>query len=492
MAVTGGIDPKRQLTDREKAEVLARQGMICFIDGHPLDEDGGIEFDHIYPHSEGGRSTIDNIGAVCKRHNRDKRNLTLMEYRDRHEMRRFFAGSEKRRLDDVLAAKLGEKGYARPLEIELRDREAVLYFDSGPVTTPLAVCPSTKERYFFAVVPTEYLRNDTELQPRALEEKRVWELYQHLVRHTQLAPAVCRLVGKELLLFDGQHKAVAQVWAGRRALDCKVYVEPEVRKLKETNLAAHDKLRQMPFFTSTLIEKFAAMAAEDWQSFLESNYPKNERAFVDYLRSAKQLSRGDALKRIRSMIFQDIIEHPDNRFREYIQEENRGRTNPVTISRVQKTLFKQFITDPPLDDEFEGPSHYREEERDNVVWLLNCIVDHALEGRWAPERDDAAHKKAARIFSAGAMQAWVPFLADAVAAGLRLIDQQDRQRILYREISDEDRALIESLVVRLFSHKIWEDPDPTLQDLRYDNAERAKDILRDKGLSAMWILGGHD
>src|SRR5690606_18086690 len=127
---------------------------------------------------------------------------------------------------------------------ELRDREAVLYFDSGPVTTPLAVCPSTKERYFFAVVPTEYLRNDTELQPRALEEKRVWELYQHLVRHTQLAPAVCRLVGKELLLFDGQHKAVAQVWAGRRALDCKVYVEPEVRKLKETNLAAHDKLRQ--------------------------------------------------------------------------------------------------------------------------------------------------------------------------------------------------------------------------------------------------------
>jgi len=47
-------------------------------------------------------------------------------------------------------------------------------------------------RYFYSVLPIEYILNDTDLQPRPLEQKRVWELYRHLSAHTQLAPAVCR------------------------------------------------------------------------------------------------------------------------------------------------------------------------------------------------------------------------------------------------------------------------------------------------------------
>ncbi|GFP33314.1 hypothetical protein HKBW3S42_01648, partial [Candidatus Hakubella thermalkaliphila] len=85
--------------------------------------------------------------------------------------------------------------------------------------------------------------------------KRLWELYRHLIVHTQLSPAICRLVNDRILLFDGQHKSAAQIWAGRKEIECKVYINPDVRVLKETNLTAHDKLRQMPFFTSVLINK---------------------------------------------------------------------------------------------------------------------------------------------------------------------------------------------------------------------------------------------
>ena len=112
------------------------------------------------------------------------------------------------------------------------------------------------------------IKNDAELQPRAFEPERLWQLYRHLRQHTQLAPAVCRLVGESVLLFDGQHKTAAQVWAGRNSFDCKVYLDPDVRRIKETNLSAHDKLRQMPFYTSTLLEKYAGMASEDWEEFL--------------------------------------------------------------------------------------------------------------------------------------------------------------------------------------------------------------------------------
>lgn len=481
---------QRQISAQEKQEILRTQGNRCFIDNHPLDPDGDVEFDHIQPFSRAGESEVANIGAVCKRHNRDKRSLTLSEYRDRLAIRGFFDGAKKRRLDDLLEEKLGPRGYGQPLEVEIADGVAKLYFEGGAAVTPLATCPSTGEEYFFAMMPMANIHNDTELQPRALEEKRVWNLYRHLLRHTQLAPAVCRLVGSDVLLFDGQHKAAAQVWAGRDLLDCKVYLEPDIRRIKETNLAAHDQLRQMPFYTSTLIEKFAALASEDWEAFIEKSQSKTEDAFVDFLRSRSDLTRAEALKRLRSMVYSDIIEHPDNRMRDYIAEENKSRKNPITMSRLQKTFLREFVADPPLHDEFETKAHFRAEEKENVVKFFNVVVEHGLEGRWAPERKDAAHQKAARIFSAGALRAWVPFIRDAIAPSLQLFDQKDRAEVFYRNLSDEDFVMIESLVARLFTHKVWEDPDPDLKDLRYDNADRAKDMLRQAGLTPNWILGG--
>ncbi len=203
----------RQITEKEKQDVLARQGLRCFIDNHPVDSAVDLEFDHINPYSEGGPSTVDN--GVCKKHNREKRTMTLGQYRDRLALKRFFDGANKRRLDDLLETRLGATHWGQPLTNEVDDNSIVIFTDPGTQTLPLLTCAATGERYFFASIPALFVRNDTELQPRPLEVDRLWELYRHLQTHTQLAPAVCRLVGKDVLLFDGQHKAAAQVWAGR-------------------------------------------------------------------------------------------------------------------------------------------------------------------------------------------------------------------------------------------------------------------------------------
>jgi hypothetical protein len=481
---------RRQISDAEKAQVLERDGLRCFIDGHPIESQDDVEFDHIQPWSEDGRTAIDNIAVVCKRHNREKRNLSLSEYRDRIALRRFFEGAKKRRLDDLLSERLGASGFGKPVSIEFRDGEAITYLDGGPQRAPVLTSPATGEKYFFASVPVALIRNDGELQPRALEPERLWELYRHLLRHTQLQPAIARFVDGKLLVFDGQHKAAAQVWAGRNSIDCKIYVDPDVRRVKETNLSAHDKLRQMPFYTSTLLEKYAVMASEDWEEFLMSSGPKTENAFVDFMRAKADLSRADATKRIRSMLYSDILEHPDNQLRDYIAEENRTRDNPLTMYRLEKTFLAEFIAPPPLADEFESEAYHRDEERDNFVRLTNKIVERVLAGRWAPERKDAAHATAARVFSAGALRAWVPFLRDALAPALQVFEHEERKRLLYREMDESDFENVDRLIDRLFSHKVWEDPDPELNDLRYDNAERAKEMLRRWGLTPNWILGG--
>jgi hypothetical protein len=481
---------RRQISEAEKQEVLARQGLVCFIDNHPVETENDLEFDHIHPFAEGGQSTAANIAAVCRKHNREKRTLSLGEYRDRIQLRRFFEGAKKRRLDDLLTERLGGGKFGQALPTKVTNSEITLFLEEGTRTVPLQEDPATGERYFFSLLPVRNLKNDVELQPRALEPERLWELYRHLRTHTQLAPGVCRLIGQEVLIFDGQHKAAAQVWAGRSFVDCKVYLDPDVRRLKETNLTAHDKLRQMPFYTSTLLEKYADLAHEDWEAFLQTPGPKTETAFLEFMRSRTSISRAVALKRIRSVIYRDILDHPDNRLRDYITEENRGRTNPLTMHRLEKTFFAEFIAPPPLEDEFESETYHRDEEREHVVHLLNSIVAKALDGRWNPEAANAAHKKTARQFSAGALRAWVPFLRDAVAPALHLFQSEERRRVFYRELSEEDLAVIDGLVDRLFSHKVWEDPDPELNDLRYDNAERAKGILKNAGLTPNWILGG--
>jgi hypothetical protein len=83
-------------------------------------------------------------------------------------------------------------------------------------------------------------------------------------------------------------------------------------------------------------------------------------------------------------------------------------------------------------------------------------------------------------------------LRDALAPALGLFDAQDRARLFYRDLGAADMAKIGKLVGRLLSHKVWDDPDPELNDLRYDNPQRAKDMLVKSGLTVSWILGGSD
>ena len=69
---------RRQITEAEKAVVLDRQGMRCFIDNHPIDKPSDVEFDHINPFVEGGRNRgSSKLGRSAEKHNRKKGTLSL-------------------------------------------------------------------------------------------------------------------------------------------------------------------------------------------------------------------------------------------------------------------------------------------------------------------------------------------------------------------------------------------------------------------------------
>ena len=65
---------------------------------------GRLEFDHIIPRAAGGPTTLENMAAVCRKHNRQKGTMSLAEYRDYLELRRFFDSEGPKYLDHVIAA----------------------------------------------------------------------------------------------------------------------------------------------------------------------------------------------------------------------------------------------------------------------------------------------------------------------------------------------------------------------------------------------------
>jgi hypothetical protein len=194
---------------------------------------------------------------------------------------------------------------------------------------------------------------------------------------------------------------------------------------------------------------------------------------------------------LQMAIEQDVIEDPENRLSEFIAERNRTRKNPLSISILEKTFFREFILSPPTTVEFEGPEDFRGEEKGNLVRLMSLIAETQLVGRWNPDANNAGHQKAERIFSAGVMRAWVPMLRDVIAQVLQLYDIADREKLLFRQISDQQWALIEGRLQRLFSHKIWEDPNPEVAaQMKINAVEQVRSLLTNKKLTVNWILGG--
>jgi len=481
-------------TSEQKAEVLRIHGMRCFIDGHPIEPESDLEFDHIFPVAEGGATTLDNLAPVCRKHNRQKKTMSLSEYRDFLHLGSFFEDGNPKYLDDVIRAKEHKVGQKFQYEITDNADSITVYFEVGKKTFSLYKCPSTGWKYFYALIPVQYINNDIDLQPRALRQESMWGLYRHFQRNTQLSPSICRCETGVLLLFDGQHKAAAQIWSGRKNIECKVYVNPESKRLKETNLEAHQAHRQMPFYSSELMRKYADICGEDWSEYTALEGRKSEKGFVDFLVSVKKKNTAKAKSEVLHAIENRILNSTENKLNEFTSEKNRARQQPLTHYRIKKTLFKQLLSPVPSLAEFESESDLRNTEERNLIRLMTLIAKEGLIDRWNPESKDAMHRRTERIFSAGAIRAWVKILKDILYAHLQLyvIGTEEAGKILYREITDEQFEWISKFLRKMYAHSVWDAPETGNQDisraLTKDDDTTAFNLLRDRGLTVDWVL----
>jgi hypothetical protein len=351
-------------------------------------------------------------------------------------------------------------------------------------------------------LPVELLDSDDDddekwgLQPRYLIFDKVFDLYRHFQRHPVLQPSIGRVSQNRIVLFDGQHKIAALLWNGRTEFECKIYLNPDLKLLNETNVAAHDKFSQTRFFSSVMVVKLGTEFGNDFEEYkkLEDGTAKSEAGFMKFLsrNPSLALTRAELNKRFRSYLYNSVLQHQGNKAARFVSKGNRGTDEqPLTIDMLSKSLFDGFLYEEPVSDDMTTDAYKRDAEIENNVELMNMLYDLAL-SQWNPKAgaNDETQRRLERLFRSKSIMAWSGIVRDAVNGKLELQDAEDRERPFYRTLNADQMKLIRKVIERLVNSKVWSAPvDDDIDRVLADNKSVVKDWLKSHGLSTGYLMG---
>ena len=499
------ITLKRQLTPEEKATILQRHGRFCFATGHAIPEQDSPHFDHIHAFALGGRSEVDNIAPMCEHHNKAKGTLPLEDFRIRLQLEEFFRTGARLTLKHLLQfMKTHGQVVSFGAHSTLLQDNGKARLDSahGSFTNDLLSCPTTGWKYFYATLPVEVIDSDDDedhqfgLQPRFLIFDKVFGLFRHFQNHPVLQPSIGRFFNGKVLLFDGQHKAAALLWVGRRVFECKVYINPDLRVLNQTNISAHDTFAQTRFFASVMVLKLGGQFGKDFEDYKnrEDQEAKSESGFLAYLERVQDptMTRAERNKRFRSYLFNAILEDADNRMAKLISDSNRGSNErPLTVDMISKSFFANFLNQEAVKDNMATDAYKRDDEISNNVRLMSAFFDQSL-CNWNPAAppNDQTHIRLERIYSSKSIMAWSEIFKDAICARLDITDEEDRARPFYRELSQSDWEKINTMAGRLLTWTHWSAPQNSEIDSKLSTGKTVlKAWFKGMGLTTGYLLG---
>lgn len=498
---------KRQLNESEKTAVRNQQieadgSLRCFISGELIAESDEIEYDHIQAYALDGDTSTANIRIVLKKYNRRKATQSLYEIRDNMRLEQLFESKKNNiKLQDILELK----------DVRRRNTHAVvsdtaISLDDGDIklTYQLLSDPILKVRYFYGRVPISWLENDDQegLQPRVIDYKRLIIIRDHLKVHPQLAPSIARLTGNRLKLFDGQHKLAAQILNNILEVDVKVYISPNdslgskqlFDALMITNLDAHSKLKQVPFYTSTLLDRLSVIHRELLEEFISTNPADHhtEEKFVHFLVVSKQHSKTEAKEMLRGAIKTAALNV--SAIKPYVAVASKDPSFPMTIDLLERTIFPATLFLEPATAKLGSNSDFRNSETQNFAELAAILTRETNLEAWTPNVKGRTltdeQLKSRRIWHKGAVLTWAPYLQSIIFFALQVATNDEREHLLYREpISDKQKNIISTCLGRLFSHPLWDEPVGELDSLLV-SARKQDDFFSKKGLTEKYVIYG--
>ena len=393
-----------QRADLERT-LWERQSHRCFLCDDEIDlhlHAGQLHIDHIVPIVSRGPDDPMNF-ALAHASCNEKKSATNLEIArllfrfERMQDRARLASGRGANLDDVLASVGGARHELR-LRVDSDEVQYTLMEIGEPriQRAPLYTDPKSQMRYFFACLPVEFLHHDDRINPRSIGGSLKGLMEEFYAGRPQLHVSLAWWTNAadgagHIKVFDGQHKAAAQILLGVKRLPVRIFVEPDLKTLLQANTNAGDTLKQVAFDMAVKRHLGSALFRERLAEYrlakglAETDHSFSEQDLVSFFRGSRRETQKYVLDAVRNAITQD----PDNRLIQYVEMAGKGSERPLSYTAIEKTFFSLFLHLKPLttplnhlDEEGKNARHL---EHTQLVRLMNLYADALLAGRWDPE-----------------------------------------------------------------------------------------------------------
>ncbi len=395
----------RQLSTAERADVIHKlwqtQQGLCFITGKKIDlalHADSLDVDHIVPTRDGGKDDLTNWALTFASANRSKQAANLHVARvlsKLDDIRASVVDPRGLNLGHILTDRGGAK---HALANQQQDADLFEYSLASTGETDVVKVPIwrdrlSKLRYVFVLLPKEYLFHDDRLNPRGIGANirgLIEEFHKGYPQlHVPLAWIdTCEVGGSKVRIFDGQHKAAAQLLLGEERLPIRLFIDPDPDLLLTANNHAGTTLRQVAFDKATQRHMGASIYRDRVERFrAERGHPPDysqftEQQLVDHYKGEQAQMKRYVIDNQRNAILYD----PENRLRDYVEMGGKGTDRPVSYSAVEKAIYSQLISgamlETPDDYKLEEGDNPRDLERRQIVRLLNILADRIYIGKY--------------------------------------------------------------------------------------------------------------
>ena len=463
------------------------QNHKCFICGEEIDLDlHTTNIDHIHPLVTGGKDDESNFGLTHENCNKSKQDADLEVAKRLSRLSRIIKNAEDRHetpsLKHVLEANNGSK-YDFSYKV---DNNKLIYTfsqvgDDTIRTADIFLDKLSNEKTAFISVPLEYLYHDEIINPRGINSSISLLVKEFYKGNPQLHLSLARLDNGKIKIFDGQHKAVAQIMLGVKELVVRLFIDTDVDRMIETNTIAGSKLKQIAFDKSIVRQLHDTLYAERIKKYQadhnlpEDNYNFSEANLVDYFKGERGNIRTYVINSQKNL----ITKNPENKLQSYINFEGRGSELPLSYSTFEKTLLSTFINsktilNTPIDYKADEGLNPRVLEKEQLVKLCNIIAEELLIGRYdieigtyrienkvAEGKDSGItdnHLASYRIFKEEIMYNWIQYIQLLIKQFYSLTGEMYDDNNLFQQAFPEQLwNNIRSFVINLRELPLWKD-----------------------------------
>ncbi len=381
------------------------QGGNCFICGNEIDlalHKDDLDIDHVKPTAMNGKDEPSNFAVTHSSCNRSKQdaNLEISRILFRFDKLSVEIQKENRNpnLDDILKMQGGSQ-YTTSFSIvgDFIKFSLAKVGRNEVIKLPLYTDPLSGFSYFFSTFPIEYVYHDMRINPRSIGKnisQLVTEFYE---KRPQLHIALgwIELKGdgnpSPVQVFDGQHKAAAQIMLGVKEIPVRVFVNPNTDVLLTANTNAGTTLRQVAFDKSVQRHLGSTLYVERVKRFKEDlnkpddDYNFSERDLVKYFKGQAREMKKYILDAVRDWVTHNV----DNKMKEYVEFSGKGKDRPLSYSTLEKTFYSLFLFQEVLDTsislDLEIGNNPRELERTQLLALMNLIAEELFIGKFEPD-----------------------------------------------------------------------------------------------------------